>query len=471
MTQATKSLSFSDLPSVDKLLNSEDFKSLLTDYGHTLVSQEVRAIIDGLRQQIRQQESLAIDLTADDSLSQFAQATRQNLELKNRSKLRSVFNLTGIVLHTNLGRALLPEVAVEAVIEAMRNPMNLEYDLASGGRGDRDDLVEDLLCELTGAEAATVVNNNAAAVLLVLSTFAKDEEVIVSRGELVEVGGAFRIPSVMSMSGAKLVEVGSTNKTRISDYEEAITENTKLLMKVHTSNYKMIGFTESVSNKELKSLGEKYDLPVVEDLGSGVYFDLEEFGLRHEPTIKESIKSGIDLVTFSGDKLLGGPQAGVIVGKKEYIDKMKKNQLLRALRVDKITLASLEATLKLYFDEEKAKKEIPTMRMISYTVEELEEKARILKRIIEEKNTSVKLDIKDEFSTVGGGSMPGEEFPTKVLVISSEKYSVSKIEEKLRLSKSHIIGRVKDNNYMLDLRTIQNSEFEIIAEEIEKNLK
>ncbi|HHX67708.1 MAG: L-seryl-tRNA(Sec) selenium transferase [Miniphocaeibacter sp.] len=461
---------FRKIPSVEEILILDEINKL--DYPRVLKTEAAREVLGNIRKKIADAKDEEISTVIDEiDIKNIIKNIINTLEKEFSSSLKKVINGTGTILHTNLGRSLLSESIKDEIWKIASGYSNLEYELELGKRGSRYSHVTKIIKLLLNVEDVLVVNNNAAAVLLVLSTFAKDEEVIVSRGELVEVGGAFRIPSVMSMSGAKLVEVGSTNKTRISDYEEAITENTKLLMKVHTSNYKMIGFTESVSNKELKSLGEKYDLPVVEDLGSGVYFDLEEFGLRHEPTIKESIKSGIDLVTFSGDKLLGGPQAGVIVGKKEYIDKMKKNQLLRALRVDKITLASLEATLKLYFDEEKAKKEIPTMRMISYTVEELEEKARILKRIIEEKNTSVKLDIKDEFSTVGGGSMPGEEFPTKVLVISSEKYSVSKIEEKLRLSKSHIIGRVKDNNYMLDLRTIQNSEFEIIAEEIEKNLK
>lgn len=461
---------FRKIPSVEEILILDEINKL--DYPRVLKTEAAREVLGNIRKKIADAKDEEISTVIDEiDIKNIIKNIINTLEKEFSSSLKKVINGTGTILHTNLGRSLLSESIKDEIWKIASGYSNLEYELELGKRGSRYSHVTKIIKLLLNVEDVLVVNNNAAAVLLVLSTFAKDEEVIVSRGELVEVGGAFRIPSVMSMSGAKLVEVGSTNKTRISDYEEAITENTKLLMKVHTSNYKMIGFTESVSNKELKSLGEKYDLPVVEDLGSGVYFDLEEFGLRHEPTIKESIKSGIDLVTFSGNKLLGGPQAGVIVGKKEYIDKMKKNQLLRALRVDKITLASLEATLKLYFDEEKAKKEIPTMRMISYTVEELEEKARILKRIIEEKNTSVKLDIKDEFSTVGGGSMPGEEFPTKVLVISSEKYSVSKIEEKLRLSKSHIIGRVKDNNYMLDLRTIQNSEFEIIAEEIEKNLK
>ncbi|QQK08687.1 L-seryl-tRNA(Sec) selenium transferase [Miniphocaeibacter halophilus] len=461
---------FRKIPSVEEILILEEINEL--DYPRALKTEAAREVLASIRKKIANVRDEELSIVAEEiNINSIIKNIITTLEKEFSSSLKKVINGTGTILHTNLGRSLISESIKDEIWKIASGYSNLEYDLDLGQRGSRYSHVTKIIKLLLNVEDVLVVNNNAAAVLLVLSTFAKDEEVIVSRGELVEVGGAFRIPSVMAMSGAKLVEVGSTNKTRISDYEEAITENTKLLMKVHTSNYKMIGFTEAVSNKELKKLGEKYDLPVVEDLGSGVYFDLEEFGLKHEPTIRESINSGIDLVTFSGDKLLGGPQAGVIVGKKEYIDKMKKNQLLRALRVDKITLASLEATLKLYFDEEKAKKEIPAMRMISYTVEELEEKAKRLKSIIEEKEVNVELEIKDEFSTVGGGSMPGEEFPTKVLTISSEKYSVSKIEEKLRLSKNHIIGRVKDNNYMLDLRTIQNSEFEIIAEEIEKNLK
>lgn len=381
--------------------------------------------------------------------------------------LLKVINGTGTILHTNLGRSLLDDSIKEDIWNIISSYSNLEYDIAEGRRGSRYSHVTKMIKLLFGVEDALIVNNNAAAVFLVLNTFAKDKEAIVSRGELVEVGGAFRIPSVMAMSGANLVEVGSTNKTRVEDYEEAITEETAVLMKVHTSNYKLIGFTDAVSNRELKELGDKYDIPVMEDLGSGVYFNMEEYGLPHEPTISESIKSGIDLITFSGDKLLGGPQAGIIVGKKEYIDKMKKNQILRALRVDKFTLAALECTIRMYFDEEKAKKHIPTIRMITLTPEELFERAQVLKSKIDSRDSKINVYIEDGKSTVGGGSMPGEEFDSKVIVLTGDGLTADKIEEALRLSSSHIIGRIKDDKYMLDLRTLNDKDFDSIAEEIE----
>lgn len=461
---------FRKIPSVEEILITEEIDKL--NHPRALKVEATREYLNILRKKIAK--------TPNDDIEDFIEkiefenivfGVKDNIELNYSSSLKKVVNGTGTILHTNLGRSLLSKEIKDEVWEIASGYSNLEYELEEGSRGSRYSHVTKMIKLLFNTEDVLVVNNNAAAVLLILSTFAKGGESIVSRGELVEVGGAFRIPDVMTMSGGRLVEVGSTNKTRISDYENAITEDTKLLMKVHTSNYKMVGFTESVSNKELKELGEKYNIPVVEDLGSGVYFNLEEFGLRHEPTIGESIKSGIDLITFSGDKLLGGPQAGVIVGKTEFIDKMKKNQLLRALRVDKITLAALEATLKLYFDEEKAKMAIPTIRMISYSVEELDERAKILLKLIEEKNIDMDIEIEDEYSTVGGGSMPGEEFPTKVLVLNSKEYSASKIEKKLRLSRSHIIGRVKDGKYLLDLRTIQDFEFEIIVEELTNTFK
>lgn len=461
MTQATKSLSFSDLPSVDKLLNSEDFKSLLTDYGHTLVSQEVRAIIDGLRQQIRQQESLAIDLTADDSLSQFAQATRQNLELKNRSKLRSVFNLTGIVLHTNLGRALLPEVAVEAVIEAMRNPMNLEYDLASGGRGDRDDLVEDLLCELTGAEAATVVNNNAAAVLLMLNALAHESEVVVSRGELVEIGGSFRIPDIMKRANTSLVEVGTTNRTHPRDYEEAITDKTAMLMKVHTSNYEVTGFTKAVDICEVAAISKKYGIPATVDLGSGTLVDLTKWGLPAEVTVRETLEAGADLVTFSGDKLLGGPQAGLIVGRADLIAKIKKNPLKRALRVGKITLAALEPILQLYRSPELLAERLTTMRLFTRSQTEIKEITDKLLPLMQQwldKNFSV--ESAPMMSQIGSGAMPVEHLPSHGLAIRyvgegrSGRHLIA-LEERLRQLPKPVIGRIADDTLLLDLRCLE----------------
>ena len=457
---------FKMIPQVEEILKSKAIEDL--EYSRVLKTEGIRNILDELREKIinAREESLE-DLKRELELDQIILKVEEKMESEFSHSLLKVINGTGTILHTNLGRSLLSDSIKDEIWNIISSYSNLEYDIPEGKRGSRYVHVTKMIRLLLGVEDALIVNNNAAAVFLVLNTFAKDKEAIVSRGELVEVGGAFRIPSVMSMSGAHLVEVGSTNKTRVSDYEEAITEETAVLMKVHTSNYKLIGFTDSVSNRELKELGDKYGLPVVEDLGSGVYYNMEEYGLPHEPTISESIKSGIDLITFSGDKLLGGPQAGIIVGKKEYIDKMKSNQILRALRVDKFTLAALECTIRMYFDEEKAKKNIPTLRMITATPKELEDRAKVLISKIEEKNTKIKVYIEDGKSTVGGGSMPGEEFDSKVIVLEGEGLSPSKIEKSLRLAPSHIIGRIKDDKYMLDLRTLDDKDFEAIAREIE----
>lgn len=457
---------FKKIPQVEEILKNSRIEEL--DYSRTLKTKATREVLEDIRNKIIQckedeVEKLSIEINDENIIIK----VEERLYREFSPSLLKVINGTGTILHTNLGRSLLDDSIKEDIWNIISSYSNLEYDIAEGKRGSRYSHVTKMIKLLFGVEDALIVNNNAAAVFLVLNTFAKDKEAIVSRGELVEVGGAFRIPSVMAMSGANLVEVGSTNKTRVEDYEEAITEETAVLMKVHTSNYKLIGFTDAVSNKELKELGDKYDIPVMEDLGSGVYFNMEEYGLPHEPTISESIKSGIDLITFSGDKLLGGPQAGIIVGKKEYIDKMKKNQILRALRVDKFTLAALECTIRMYFDEEKAKKHIPTIRMITLTPEELFERAEVLKEKIDGRDTRINVYIEDGKSTVGGGSMPGEEFDSKVIVLTGDGLTADKIEETLRLSSSHIIGRIKDDKYMLDLRTLNDKDFDRIAEEIE----
>lgn len=457
---------FKKIPQVEEILKNSRIEEL--DYSRVLKTKAIRDVLDEIRNKIIQcKEEDAEKLSTEINDENIIINVEERLYREFSPSLLKVINGTGTILHTNLGRSLLDDSIKEEIWNIISSYSNLEYDIAEGKRGSRYSHVTKMIKLLFGVEDALIVNNNAAAVFLVLNTFAKDKEAIVSRGELVEVGGAFRIPSVMAMSGANLVEVGSTNKTRVEDYEEAITEETAMLMKVHTSNYKMIGFTDAVSNRELKELVDKYDIPVMEDLGSGVYFNMEEYGLPHEPTISESIKSGIDLITFSGDKLLGGPQAGIIVGKKEYIDKMKKNQILRALRVDKFTLAALECTIRMYFDEEKAKKHIPTIRMITLTPEELFERAKVLKEKIDGRDSRVNVYIEDGKSTVGGGSMPGEEFDSKVIVLSGDGLTADKIEETLRLSSSHIIGRIKDDKYMLDLRTLNDKDFDTIAEEIE----
>lgn len=456
---------FAMLPSVDEVLGDIRIINLQNEYPRSLVLESIREAIDLKRKSIailKEDECKNFNVDYDEII----QNSLNQIKINYNLSLKKVINATGTVIHTNLGRSLLSESIKEEVWESASKYSNLEYDLDKGERGSRYSHLTKIIKRLTGAEDVLVVNNNAAAVLLVLNTMAKDGEAIVSRGELVEVGGSFRIPSIMALSGTNLVEVGSTNKTHLKDYQEAISENTKVMMKVHTSNYRILGFTESVSIEELSKLGKKNNIPVIEDLGSGVFIDISKYGLTYEPTVLDSIKQGVDIVTFSGDKMLGGPQAGIIVGKKEYIEKMKKNQLTRALRVDKLTICALEATLRMYLDEEKARENIPTLKMLTYTIEELEHKANLLLEKIEALNLDAIINIEDGFSQVGGGSMPLETIPSKVITITPNKMNVSALEKKLRLSEAHIIARVYDNKYVLDVRTIFEDEFEIIAQQL-----
>ena len=355
---------------------------------------------------------------------------------------------------------------MDNVAEIATNYSNLEYDLGEGSRGSRYSHLEDIVVEITGGEAAMVVNNNAAAVLLVLSTLAKDRDVIVSRGELIEIGGSFRIPDVMEQSGANLVSVGTTNKTHLWDYENAINEQTAALLKVHTSNYSILGFTSSVSSEELYTLRQKYDIPLVEDLGSGVLIDLSKYGLEYEPTVQDSIKNGVDVVTFSGDKLLGGPQAGIIVGKREYIEAMKRNPLTRAFRIDKFTISALEATLRLYLDEKNAVEKIPTLQMLTIDIEKLENKANILYNLITEAidYEDLMIEIVDDYSEVGGGSLPLERIPTKCISLKFNNSSLSEFEKHLREYEIPIITRVYKDTIYIDLRTVKEKEFHTVVD-------
>ena len=458
----------SKLPSVDEVLGNKNISGILNEYPRNLVLECIRETIDLKRKFILSKKDYLSNIEinfasiVDDSISR--------VRIKYELSLKKVINGTGVVIHTNLGRSLLSESIKDDLLNTAFRYSNLEYDIEYGERGSRYSHLTETIKKLTNAEDVLIVNNNAAAVLLVLSTLAKDKEAIVSRGELVEVGGSFRIPSIMELSGAKLVDVGATNKTHLNDYEEAISEETSVLMKVHTSNYKILGFTESVEISELKKLGDKYNIPVIEDLGSGVFIDLSKYGLSYEPTVMDSLKQGADIVTFSGDKMLGGPQAGIIIGKKEYIEKMKKNQLTRALRVDKLTICALEATLRMYLDENKAVKEIPTLRMLTYSMCDLEAKANNLYSKIIEKNIDAIVSIEDGLSQVGGGSMPLETIKSKVIAIVPNKINVSTLEKRLRLSSSHIIGRVYNDKYMLDIRTIFEDEFNVIAKELKNVL-
>ncbi|MEG1311281.1 MAG: L-seryl-tRNA(Sec) selenium transferase, partial [Romboutsia sp.] len=432
------------LPSVDEVLGNKSIIKSLEQYPRNLVLNSIRESIDIKRQFIIKLDDNTIN-KFEIKLDDIVKDSLQRIKIGYSLSLKKVINATGIVIHTNLGRSLLSENIKEELWSLSSRYSNLEYDLDKGERGSRYSHLAQIIKKLTKAEDVLVVNNNAAAVLLVLSTMAKDKEVIVSRGELVEVGGSFRIPNIMELSGAKLVEVGATNKTNLNDYKAAINNETNILMKVHTSNYKILGFTESVGIEELSKLGKERNIPVIEDLGSGVFIDLSKYGLSYEPTVLDSLNNGADIVTFSGDKMLGGPQAGIIVGKKKYIEKMKKNQLTRALRVDKFTICALESTLRMYLDEEKAIENIPTLKMLTYNMSELEGKSLDLFNRIKKLNLDINIEIEDGFSQVGGGSMPIEVIKSKVIAITPNKINVSTLEKSLRLSEAHIIARIYDN--------------------------
>ncbi len=392
---------------------------------------------------------------------------REELERKLAPSLRPLINATGVVVHTNLGRSLLPREALEAIEAVALRYSNLEFDLRTGKRGSRYSHVEEILCELTGAEAALVVNNNAAAVLLTLNTLAFEREVIVSRGELVEIGGSFRIPDVMARSGAILREVGATNRTHLKDYEEAINENTALLMKVHKSNFAIVGFTKEVLSAELVSLGEKYGLPVIEDLGSGCFVDFSRFGLIKEPTVQEVLEAGVSVVTFSGDKLLGGPQAGLILGRKDLVDQIKKNPMNRAVRIDKLTLAALEAVLRLYRDEEEALRQIPTLSLITMAPEEIRKKAQALKRRLK-KIPGLSVNIEETISRVGGGALPLASPKSYAVAVKSTRHSAAALERLLRSHDPPVIVRIEEERLLLDLRTVLPDEIPIIEKAFKK---
>ncbi|MBI5664030.1 MAG: L-seryl-tRNA(Sec) selenium transferase [Nitrospirae bacterium] len=379
-------------------------------------------------------------------------------------KLRPLINATGVVIHTNLGRAILSDKAIANVAATAGGYSNLEYEISKGKRGKRYSHIKDIIRELTGAEDAIVVNNNAAAVLICLDTFARGREVIVSRGELVEIGGSFRVPEVMKSSGAILREVGTTNKTHLSDYENAVCGNTGLLMKVHQSNYKVIGFTEEVPVEMLVKLGKEFNVPVVDDLGSGCLISLEKFGIYGEPTVQDVVKQGADLVTFSGDKLLGGPQAGIIVGKEKLIQQIQKNPMLRALRIDKMTFAALEATFMQYLDEEKALMEIPTVRMLTKPLGVIRKRAgRILASLKKSLSGQADMNIVPDQSRAGGGSLPETDFPSYAVSVKPLNISVNALEVKLRLGDPPVIARIQGDALLIDARTIQDREIKILV--------
>ncbi len=462
---------FTLIPKVDELLNNEIISELLDIMPRKIIMDSIRDEIDKLRTLIKEGSISEDEIKLN--IDNLANTIKLKAVNKNVYSLKQVVNATGTVIHTNLGRSVMNEEIFNNMKNIALNYSNLEYELESGTRGSRYSHVEEIIKELIGGEASMVVNNNAAAVLLALSAMVKDKEVIVSRGELIEIGGSFRIPEVLEQSGAKLISVGSTNKTHLYDYENAINENTGALLKVHTSNYRILGFTAAVDSKELYELKEKYGIPLIEDLGSGVLIDLSAYGLEYEPTVGESLAKGVDVVTFSGDKLLGGPQAGIIIGKKEYIDKMKKHPLTRAFRVDKFTISALEATLKYYLDEKKAVQSIPTLRMLTIPLEEINIKANdLLNKIKSEiKTDTIELEILDDFSEVGGGSLPLEQLPTKCIVLTILNSSTQQFENMLRDLKIPIITRLYRDKIYLDLRTIKEGDYDIIVSGISSVLQ
>ena len=446
----------SQLPSVDRLLSTAALAALVDLHGRAVVTAMVRDVLAMTRTAVKEGGGLPDEADLLEKVGAGVTATM-------RPKLRPVFNLTGTVLHTNLGRAPLPEEAVQALITAARNPCALEYDIESGGRGDRDNVVDELLCELTGAEAATVVNNNAAAVFLLLNTLAQKKQVIVSRGELIEIGGAFRVPDIMSRAGAKLVEVGTTNRTHLKDFAESITPRTAMLMKVHASNYAIHGFTHAVPEAELAALAHQHDLPFVIDLGSGTLADLAAYGLPHEPTPAEAIAAGADLVTFSGDKLLGGPQAGLMVGRKDLIAKIKKNPLKRALRVGKLTLAALEAVLALYRDPDRLHLRVTAVRQLTRPEAEIAAQAARLLPALRSALSAlpVMVEIVPLLSQIGSGSLPVNRLPSAGFAIKPQGRKggvLNRIEQSLRGLPKPVIGRIEDGALLLDLRCLQPQE-------------
>ena len=449
------------LPAIEKLLNTQEILDLQDAYARPLVTEALRDAVADIRNEI-----LSGNYTQLPEQTEYIERTLQKIAAKTAPRMRPVVNATGTVTHTNLGRSLLSDAACEAIQQAAQNYVNLEYDIGTGRRGHRDRITEPLLQQLTGCEASTVVNNNAAAVLLALQTMARGKEVIVSRGELIEIGGAFRIPDVMAASGAVLREVGTTNRTHLRDYAEAINENTGLLLKVHPSNYKILGFTSTPAMAELTELGRERGIPTMEDLGSGALIDMTQYGLPHEPLVGERIASGVDVVTFSGDKLLGGPQAGIIVGKAEWIEKMRKNPMMRALRVDKLIIAGLSATLQRYLTDGNAIAErFPMLNRYTRSIETLHAVAKQLTVQLQDIfGEKIDVRVSETFGQIGSGALPVETLPSVALVFESTDVSAETLAEAFRNATIPVIGRIKDGLFWLDLRTVYEREQTWIVE-------
>ena len=442
------------IPAIEQLLSREPFLSMQEHYSRDLITEALRTITAEVRRQI-----LNSEIVEPPDESAYIALVRAELETLTAPALRPIVNATGTITHTNLGRSLLSASASESLVQAAANYVNIEYDLDTGGRGHRDRITEPLLQRLTGCEASTIVNNNAAAVLLALNTLARDKEVIVSRGELIEIGGAFRIPDVMEASGAILREVGTTNRTHLRDYENAINENTALMLKVHPSNYKVVGFASTPTMEELTELGHEHDLPTMEDLGSGSLVDLTRYGLPYEPVVRERIDAGVDVVTFSGDKLLGGSQAGIIVGRLDAIEQIRKNPLMRALRVGKLTIAALEATLRLYLNEKELTEKLPMLQRYTRSVDELRETAEklaiALRQIFDD---AIQVTVEESAAQIGSGSLPVDTLPSLAVNLDAPQISAETLAAHFRAQPIPVIGRVGEERLQLDVRTVFETE-------------
>jgi len=462
LTEAWRQKLYREIPNVDDFLEREVVRERLDSHPRWAVLAAVRDVLGNRRGAVAALTSPETDTAFDTAFQE--EGFLASLAARSRPHLQPVINATGIIVHTNLGRSPLPPEVLDHAVSSARGYSNLEYDVPGGHRGSRQDHVSSLLCTLTGAEAALAVNNNAAAVLLSLETIASGREVVVSRGQLVEIGGSFRIPDVMAKSGALLREVGTTNKTHLADYRNAVGENTALFLKVHTSNFQVVGFTSSVDLADLVALGKEHSLPVMDDLGSGSLVDLSLFGLHGEPTVQSAMAAGADVVTFSGDKLLGGPQAGLIVGRSKYIDRIRANPLHRAVRLDKLTLASLEATLRIYLEGERAFRKIPTLRMISEDVADVRSRARKLhRRLSPACRGSLDASVVACTAQVGGGALPLHEIPSAAVALGGTDHPAHRLEESLRSLATPVVARIHEGRLLLDMRTVDESEVAPLA--------
>ncbi len=454
--------SLKKLPKIDEIMLVLEKQGALVRAPRDVVLSTCRSVVGDVRGLILSAKEDDTDIRVP-SLDEVAATVAEKIENIRKYSFRRVVNATGIILHTNLGRAPLCKEALEKILEVSCGYSNLEFDLEKGKRGLRYDHVQKILCELSGAEDALVVNNNAAAVLLVLNTLSEGKEAIVSRGELIEIGGEFRIPEVMEKSGAILKEVGTTNRTHLSDYNNAVNKNTGLILKVHTSNFRIVGFTEEIGLPALVEIGKREKIPVMNDLGSGCFVELDRYGLEKEPTVQEVLKTGVDVVTFSGDKLLGGPQAGIILGSRNILEKIKKNPLNRALRIDKLTLAALEATMKQYLNGEGALSNIRILRAITEPLADVEKRAEKLLTLLQELDSKgVVLTLKKGASMTGGGALPTQEIPTMLLSVKSSRISANRLDEHLRHCDVPVVVRISEDEVLLDLRTIDEEEFAFI---------